>query len=233
MNDFIEKVLKHERNGNSKLIIFSHGFGVRWDSRGLFTELMANIKGFDFICFDYVDTDTKGHTYVKSVLEQKEQYLRALELAKTGNYGEVNILSHSFGIVVPSLVDNKEIFKFIAIAPPPKVSKEKQIEMLMSKNGGNLNINGYTELPRSDGSKTYVDYGFYKSLEGIDIPELFKLNSAKKKSLIIANNDEVVDHDYSAFMNNPEIEIIRLDGNHNFGNEYRVGLVAEIIRLLG
>jgi hypothetical protein len=42
---------------NKHIVIYSHGFGVRKDDRGLFTDIAATLPSAEHIMFDYNQVD--------------------------------------------------------------------------------------------------------------------------------------------------------------------------------
>lgn len=222
------KAFTHNKLGNDKVIIFSHGFGVRWNARGLFTQISSALKGWDSIFFDYCDTDENNNTYVYGLEKQQEGYINALKAIENKKYKRVIVISHSFGIVIPSIINSTAITEFIAIAPPPVISKQKQLEMLQAKPGGKIDLKAFSQRPRSDGSITYVHYSFYDSLDSLNIPKSFSDCHAQKKTVIIANEDEIVGKDYSGFEKYKGIKLLRLSGNHNFEGADRDALIDSI-----
>jgi hypothetical protein len=42
---------------NNHIVIFSHGFGVGKDDRGLFTDIADSLKNVESVMFDYNDID--------------------------------------------------------------------------------------------------------------------------------------------------------------------------------
>lgn len=228
----MEKVFKHIKNGNSKVVIFSHGKGVRWDSNGLFEDIANNLSGFDFIFFDYVDSDEGNNTYLESMDIQKQQYEKALKAAEENFYSEVIVITHSFGIVAPLMINSKLVSILLIISPPSEINKQQQLENLKTKKGVDINLKGYSTQNRSDGTKTFISYKFYDSLEGLDFYKLLKENKAKEKILIAANQDEMVDNEYPESKLGTKVRKLEIDGDHNFKNQYREGLVNLVRNIL-
>jgi len=222
----------YKKLNNNKLIIFSHGFGVKWDSKGMFTDIAEKIDGFDFIFFDYIKSDKSGNTYMRSIEEQILIYKKALDLAQENNYEEINVISHSFGAVVPLKFNSPLINRFIMIAPPTGVNKEEQLRMLKQKPGSVIDLNNYSSIPRSDGTTTYIHYTFYDSIVDLNMFKMMNDNLSKQKSIITAIEDEIVSNDYTNSNLDSNIRMINIHGDHNFRNDFRIRLIDTIKALI-
>src|SRR4051812_9819731 len=55
-----------------QMVVFSHGFGVRSDARGLFTDIVQALpRGWGYVLFDYDDFDaTKNEQQVNGFAER-------------------------------------------------------------------------------------------------------------------------------------------------------------------
>ena len=51
----------------ARAIIFSHGFGVKADARGMFPEIAAAFPDYESIVFDYNEVLPNGDTVVASL----------------------------------------------------------------------------------------------------------------------------------------------------------------------
>lgn len=222
------KSLRVLKNGSDKVIIFSHGFGVKWDSRGLFTEISDSLPGYDFIFFDYAKVDNERNTTLEDLNDQFISFENALQTAINLKYSEINIISHSFGIVIPAKLNSSLINKFVMLAPAKYIDKEKQLESLYKKEGAVIDLKGYSSFARSDGTKTFVNHTFYDSIEGLNIFDYLKDLKAKEQYLIIAKQDEIITDNYSKNELPDNIILIEVDGDHNFKGEDRAGLIEKL-----
>jgi hypothetical protein len=216
-----EQELHFADNGSNKVVIFSHGFGAKWDAKGMFVEIAESLgTNYDYVFFNYNRLDEKGNAYVEELSQQVEVFKNVLEFVNSGNYEEVNIITHSFGAVVPLQVSTKDINKLIILAPPNEVDKKKQRDML--KDRAEINHEGYSSFPRSDGTKTFVHYTFYDSLENIKAQKLFNSTNAAETYIIQALEDEIVsNYELNAVELKRGITMTKIHGDHNFTKENR------------
>jgi hypothetical protein len=71
MNYGIQMIAK-----NSHIVIFSHGFGVRKEDRGLFTAVYRALPNTDAVMFDYNPIHEKSNTLTAKPLHEQAQKLR-------------------------------------------------------------------------------------------------------------------------------------------------------------
>ena len=108
------------RNG-SPMVVFSHGFGVKCDSRGLFTDIASSLPThFGYILFDYNKIENlsgREHVHLRSYSEQVQILGSVLGIAK-GKSSTVYLVGHSMGSVTISLLKDADVHKVILLAPP-------------------------------------------------------------------------------------------------------------------
>lgn len=82
--------------GATDIVIFVHGFGVRYDSRGMFTDIKQSLpRNFGSIMFDFNKVSGKD-VYLSSIKEQVEIMRGIIENAKTDFPDKkLNIVAHS------------------------------------------------------------------------------------------------------------------------------------------
>jgi hypothetical protein len=205
-------------------VICSHGFGVKADGRGMFTEIEESIPNVRFVMFDYNDFDDEGNTIVPSLDEQAKKLQQVIDSNPNGSI----LLCHSQGSIIAGLVDLKKISKVILLAPPVKMSMERIIDKMMNKEGGVINLQGVSKLPRSDGSMTHLPKAYIESLRNKDPLEFYLtvatikpttiLRSLKDEVLGLTNVDEVknakiidvnADHNYTGISRQELIQILK------------------------
>ncbi len=221
------KSLRILKNGSSKVIIFSHGFGVKWDSKGLFTEISDSLKEYDYIFFDYAKVDKEKNTILEDLNDQYISFENALQTAINNGYKEINVISHSFGVVIPSKLNSDLINKFVILAPAKYIDRERQLELLKHKPGAVIDLSGYSSIPRSDGTKTYINYTFYNSIIDLNIFDLLNNLKAKEVIMITAKQDEIITDNYKKEELPESIQLIEIKGDHNF-KETREELIKVI-----
>jgi len=214
---------------NNHIVVFSHGFGVKKDDRGFFTDIADSLKNVESVLFDYNDIDEeKNQLTVKPFSEQAKILKKTLDNTKASNPNAVvDIVCHSQGAIVVALAQPAGIRKIILTAPPFSADIERMMSAFKSRPGTEINIQGISKLSRQDGSTTLVPPKYWAERENTHPMELYK-QLAKLTELIIinANQDEILaKEDFSELEN---IEIINLDGNHGFKGEDRKKLLEVI-----
>jgi hypothetical protein len=228
------KDLKHrnttfllEENNSDQLIIFSHGFGVKWDSRGMFTDISSGIgKKYDYIYFNYYNEDSQGNTRIEKLDNQLERFQNILGFALE-KYKNINIITHSFGVLCPLLSSLSKSQTIIILAPPTLIDKEVQLNKVQTRANSKFNPNGYSEVKRSDGSTTFINIEFYNSLKSYDIGELLNHSDIANKFIIQAIEDEVVSNEFNTPLNS-SVNLIEIHGDHNFKDSTRAELLKQI-----
>jgi len=121
-------------NENSdQLLVFSHGFGVKSDSRGIFTMINESFKDhFLGVGFHYVSVDDfTGSTFVYPFSTQVEKLMTVIEKVQD-KYGKkrITIIGHSQGCLIPSIMLKShpmEIEKLILLSPSPSTDLVKKM----------------------------------------------------------------------------------------------------------
>jgi len=211
-----------------KVIIYSHGFGVKADARGMFTEIAATFPEHKSVMFDYNQVLPNGDTIVAPIDKQARRLQSVI--AET-NANEVVLLCHSQGCLIAGLVDLSKISKVILLAPPVVASMQHVIQKLSKKPGSEYLQGGVSKLARSDGSMTLLPNEYMRSLDEINPIELYKKIADQKLTCIIrATNDEVLGlTDLSAVVAHQMVDIA---ADHDFTGESRQALIAALKRLL-
>lgn len=206
------------------IIVYSHGFGVRKDDRGLFTDIANAIPEAEHAMFDYNQTDEQTNTLTVSPLQEQVQKLKE-QLSKIDSDAKVDIVAHSQGCVVVALAKPQNVRQILCLAPPDNVDTERLINFFGNRDGSVIDLNGQSRIPRRDGSTTVIPAAYWQSLKGLDVIRLYnRLPDLAKVKFLIANDDEVLG--MTNFDKTDErIELIQLDGNHDFTDNARQYLV--------
>lgn len=206
-----------------KTIICSHGFGVRADSRGMFTDVSAAFADFDFKLFDYEEVAPNSDTVVRPLPERAKLLQQHVDSAE----GEIILLCHSLGCIVAGLVDLAKVSKVILLTPPINITKQRFIDLLGSRQGSQYNPVGLSILPRTDGTTMYLPKEFFDSVDSVNPMELFqKVADIKSTVIIRATNDKIV-----GLTNVNEIkkaQHIDIDSDHNFTGDNRQKLIDQL-----
>lgn len=207
-----------------KQIIFSHGFGVQRDDRGLFTDIAAAFPEYQAHMFDYNIVYNNGDMTVRPLVEQAE--ILEAELAKIGD--DVRLVAHSQGCIVAALADISKVQSVIFLAPPDAISVSQMTKVFGTRAKGGLKFNGTTEITRRDGSTTYVPKEYWDKLDNIDVLGLFEnLSRLHNLTIIRATEDEILPG--TNFDRLDHASVINLATNHDFADR---GKLIEIFRAL-
>lgn len=206
-----------------KSVICSHGFGVTADSRGMFPEIARNIPGAEFVVFDYNKVKPNGDTIASSLDEQAKKLQAQIDAAT----GEIVLLCHSQGSVIAGLVDLSRVAKVILLAPPVNMSMQRVIGKMLDRPGSKINLDGLSELPRTDGTTTYLPKAYLESLDNYTPMELYQTIATTVPTVIVrATRDEVV-----GLTNVDEVKGVThydIAADHNFLSKSRQQLIQII-----
>ena len=231
-DDFLKGI--HERMNNldntqekKHIVIFSHEFGVKKDSRGLFTDIIKVLENTKPVIFDYneVNEDKKTIT-VRKFSEQVSILKDIVDKEKSSNSNSIiDIVCHSQGSIIVALAKPISIRKIILIAPSFDTNIDRMLNIFKSRPETEINIKGISKLSRRDGSFTIVPPEYWVERASVEPIDLYNQLSKSTELIIInANQDEVLGE--VNFTNlNKGIEIIKINGDHNFNGEYRSKLL--------
>lgn len=173
--------------------------------------------------FDYNEVKPSGDTVVVS-LDQQAKKLQAQIDASTE---KVTLLCHSQGSVIAGLVDLSNVAQVMLLAPPVNMSMQRVINKMLNRPGSKINPDGLSELPRTDGTTTYLPQAYLQSLDKYMPMELYQHIADTIPTVIVrATNDEVV-----GLTNVNEITGAThydIAADHNFGRDSRRELLAII-----
>lgn len=212
-----------------KYILFSHGFGVKKDSRGMFTEIANNFSKYTPVMFDYNRISGDGQEvavepYSKQAIVLKSELLKIYKQDKTA---EVTLIGHSQGCIIPCLLRSIKLQKAILLAPPLRVGSK-----MRANQKAQFEADGSIRIPRKDGTTTIVTKAFIEELDDASPEGLYKdLASRVDTTIIVANQDEILKYNDFSSMDNL-VSIIMIDGDHNFTGDNREGLIKTLSRLL-
>ena len=217
------------------IIIYSHGFGVLKDDRGLFTDIAGDLAGIDHVMFDYNEVDTGSNTLTVTPLDKQAKMLaeKYEEVRSNNPTATIDLICHSQGCVVAAIAKLQGIRKTIFLAPPSQfLGAEAKIKQ-MSERPGTAIKDGIVSYPRRDGSTTIIKSDYWESRDKIQNPiELYNALSGNTELTIInASQDEVLgETDFSNI--SLQIKVVALDGNHDFTDASRVNLKKEVQTLI-
>lgn len=210
------------------VVVYSHGFGVRKDDRGLFTDIANSLPEAEHVMFDYNVINEQTNTLTVSPLQVQVQKLKE-HLDNTDGDVIVDLVAHSQGCVVAALAKPQNVRQILCLAPPDNVDVERLINFFGSREGSVVDLEGQSRIPRRDGSTTVIPATYWQSLQGLNVIQLYnRLPDLAKVKFLIANEDEVLG--MTNFDKTDErIELMQLSGDHDFNGIAREHLL-EVIR---
>ncbi|QQS21502.1 alpha/beta fold hydrolase [Candidatus Saccharibacteria bacterium] len=205
-----------------KTVICSHGFGVRADSRGMFTEIAGALSGATFVLFDYTDSDGRGGTYVPSLTEQAKRLQRTIDTHK----GEdITLLCHSQGCMIAGMVDVSTVSKVILLAPPTGTIMQRLLERIAARPGSYKDGTGAYHLVRSDGTMTTIDKAYMDEIATVHPEWLYaRIAESVPTVLVRATEDDVLGKTRLGHLAGAQRYEIAAD--HNFTGSARPKLIA-------
>jgi hypothetical protein len=218
-----------------RIVIYSHGFGVRKDDRGLFTDIAASLPDAEHIMFDYNQVDEAANTMtVAPLTEQAEILRRKVAEARAANPDVIiDLVCHSQGCIVAAIANVPGIRKTIFTAPPPNADVEEKIKRWRVRYGTQFTTESASYLERKDGSTTIVPREYWASLHNLDVQQLYNTLAASTKLVVVtATNDEVLGEVIFDTLA-PNIKIIEMAAGHNFEGDARGELVDTIADEIG
>jgi pimeloyl-ACP methyl ester carboxylesterase len=212
-----------------RTVIFSHGFGVRKDSKGLFTDLQTGLA-----------PKYAGHMLDLNILEAEQviivppvtEQARILESRIREESGEVDIIAHSQGtLVAAALPANLAIRHIILLAPPVKLASKLMSDTYADHPMTQTMPDGHLQFVRKNGDRMWMSPEYRQQMRGVDpVAWINKLATRYPVTLIRATDDEILDTiDDSGFKN---ITVINLPGDHDFDPPARDALIEVIKSIL-
>jgi hypothetical protein len=211
-----------------KYLLFSHGFGVQKDSKGMFTDIAKAFPGYKPVMFDYnkYDSDaslTTVYSYRKQAKIIKSQINKIL--AKDKN-AEITIIAHSQGAIVAGLCKTKTS-KAVLLAPPTTVSARRS----KLRPNRKVNKNGSVMIFKKDGSKILLTTGFMLGLRLTKPLKIYERLALRESTVIIAaKQDEMVKN-----LNLHKVrsaDVYEIDGDHNFTGQHRKDLIKKLKQII-
>ena len=225
----IRNIPKNAKN----IVVFVHGLGSRWDSRGMFTEIKDSLpKNWGSILFDlyYIEgTDV----YVSSISEQVDNLKEIIAETKNKNPdARIHIISHSKGCIITAIAMPEVLGNIILLSPPEMFGTK--IQSYFERYPGAKKTKSEIIVPRKDRTTTHIPLKYFKESQDVDVQGVM-INLSRKHQIILIQtmNDEVLGHtSYDKLQKNKAIKIKQLDADHNFTGESRIKLINLIKELL-
>jgi hypothetical protein len=222
------------KKSDNHIVVFSHGFGVRKDDRGLFPDIIAGLGDLESVMFDYNDIHEVENTLTVLPLSRQVEMLKDVlsEIQKKYPTATIDVICHSQGAVVAALAKPSGVRKTFFLAPPIALDYERILILFRGRPGTEIRMDGMSKLSRRDGSTTLVPAEYFSELRNIHPIELYnELADKTELTIIKAHQDEILGTtDFSDLRDT--IRIIGLPGNHSFSGDARVELSRLLTELI-
>ncbi len=231
-----ESVIAVEYRLDKQLVVFSHGFGVRRDARGLFTDIIAALpRGWGYVLFDFDGFDEVTNQQHIVGFEARLNTLDAvLHWAKAQEGVEkVHLVGHSIGALTIASLAPEDIGSLILLAPPLSLGS-RFVDTFIKRSGASHKGDQWT-IPRTDGTITIINDSALAELMSVDAEgEISKLALFRPYSVILPADDQILpDEDYTEIITMPSVTMFGVDkANHDFSGENRAELVELLIAQL-
>ncbi|HEY6736317.1 MAG TPA: NUDIX domain-containing protein [Candidatus Saccharimonadia bacterium] len=216
---------------DSPIILYSHGFGVRQDDRGLFTEIAQQLPGYRHIMFDYNQVDEDGRSLTVGSLIDQAKLLEQTCNSLKATYPKalIYLVAHSQGCVVAALAKLTGLTAAILLAPPSSISYDRMRTIFEQGRNSRFSRNSISTLERSDRSTTTVLPTYWVSLDNLDVPGAISQLAQHTRTLLVeASQDEILGlQDFTTLY--PGINRQILVADHNFTGSARQ-LTADLIQ---
>lgn len=221
---------------SNHIIIYSHGFGVKKDNRGLFTDIATSFPDAEHIMFDYNEIDEAKHALIVTSFDQQIAMLSEIfnKAQRDNPSAVIDLICHSQGGVIGGLAKLKAR-KTILLTPPINLTDTiTELRQYFERRPGTIiQDDGTAIIPRRDGNNTIIYPNYWEDYDKLpEIPALLnELSDLTDLTIIGATNDEILsENDYSVL--DDSIKVIEIKSDHNFKNETRakvIDIIKEVI----
>lgn len=230
MSKVLKKIIP---DGAKDIVVFVHGFGVRWDSRGMFTEIKENLpKDWGYLLFDLYEV-SGNDVYVTQISDQVKKLNEVIDNVKVEfKSAKIHIIAHSKGCIITALAMPDVEGKIILLSPPEVFAKN--LLDYFEKQPGAKKTHGSIIIPRKDGTITHIPNKYFdESMQIQPEEEILKLSKQRKVIIVQTTEDEVIGQtSYTKLQGNMNIEIIPIGADHNFSGNSRKELINVINEVL-
>ncbi len=214
-----------EGNNRSKdIIIFVQGFGTDKNERfASFLELALDLENdYLLIRFDLSGYGESGGKDSEFQFQKAAGDVDSVIRYARKNYPakNINIIAHSLGTFVVSVLSpykiRKIIFTSIVNSNTKFVSKELK-KRILSK-GGQVDKEGVTIYPRTQGGIQHMGKDFWKTLENVNLLEYIEELGNKTDLIIFKPKKDGVFEDkyFDEYKGIKNIKYVEVEGDHNF-----------------
>lgn len=223
----------------SKYLVFSHGFGVRADSLGLFSYITGKFPNYESVLFDFYDVDESSNTWKVPALSIQADTL-AVKLENVFAHdpqAEVNIIAHSQGCVIVSLLDDSllsRIRNILLLAPAMQSVDTIRFRKFFTARGAAISSVGEIDYIKRDGVELIISTGYQAEAEKLNLAKQYQnLRRLGRIKVILGSEDRnLASADETVLSEIKEFKPIWLPADHNFTGSSRAELMAKLHELL-
>lgn len=211
------------------IVVFVHGFGVRWDSRGMFVDIKESLpKTWGTILFDLSDVNGID-VYISPISQQIEKLRHVItDVKEKDSNAKIHIIAHSMGCIITALLKPEITGKILLLAPPESFGLN--LQTYFENYPGAIKIDTEIVVPRKDGTRTHIPLGYFVESQKLNAQaEMKRLSERHPYILVQTTKDEVIgDTTYDKLQHNKNINIFQLSSDHNFTGNNRKKLLSLI-----
>lgn len=222
-----------EKRSAEKIIIYSHGFGVRQDGCGIFTALAAVMPDAQHVLFDY-NIIVPGHPDIVTPLPQQAEMLLQKIAAVCSVYpeAEIHLVGHSQGCVAIALAKPDNIKSVVFIAPTMVLDAERTIKRVGSRPGSVIDVNGVSRIVRSDGSINMIPAAHWTALNELKPMEHCVVLATKTRVVALLAEQDKTLAPADIMRSIPNVTVRVLLGDHDFTGASRAPMIDEVKAVL-
>ena len=212
----------------TECMVFSHGFGVGRDSRGMFTDLVEQLSD-KYLCilFEYTRVESDA-THVDSYQTMLWTLMRVIEHVQE-QYAprSIHLVAHSMGCLLAAS-QSIQFHKQIYLAPATEPLSERLKNHFKQNPNTVIDALGNVSAKRSDGSTTQISRRFFDELQPVIPMDQYAMTNGEVMVVEAAEDEIVTNHtqQWGVFGN---ISVMSISGDHNFKPPYRAQLVQTVL----
>lgn len=219
---------------SSKMIVFSHGFGVRRDSRGMFTDIISALPAeYGYVLFDYYDV-TGDSVRITSLKQQTQRLSKVLEWVRNQEgVTTIHLIAHSMGSVAAAIAKVKVNGTVLFLAPPMDIAR--RIYDYFTRKPGARCDGGDWIVPRNDNTTSIIPIDIFEEFKLLNASvALVSYAVAQPFTLIVPDKDDLLPGvDYRELSSHPNVNVVTVNNsNHNFTGKSRHELVNIVCKKL-
>ncbi|TAK95367.1 alpha/beta fold hydrolase [Patescibacteria group bacterium] len=216
-------------------VVFVHGLGTSKDENGLFVDIAASLADkFRIVRFDFSGYGkSEGRQEDVDFHKQAEDLESVLKYVRQNYSGQINILAHSMGTSVVSLLSPEGITKTIYSGIPSTDYLDSMARMKdrISSRGGTVNEAGISFYPRKDGAVQKIGPTFWRVRREFDpVVALRKYAPQTQLTIFKSLQDEITGNEgFAAYKDMKELNYMEVNGTHGFSDPADRQAVIKII----